>query len=438
MPNIAVIGSGIAGMSCAWWLAECGHTVTLYAGGERVGGHSHTVLATTTQGPLVPVDTGFIAFNERTYPNLMQLFARLDVPMLLTDMSFSVSLENGKVEYAGYNFASLFAQPSLLLDRQHWQMLQGILRFQREAPLLLNGNDNPTLGEYLATGNYPDAFINRHLMPLAASIWSTPEEQMLDFPARTFIRFCMNHGLMQLKDRPRWLTVKGGSIEYIKKITARYTERIIPQAVTRVKRSASGPIVEAGGNYTQYDQVVLACHADEALALLADPTPDESAVLNCFRFTENRTVLHQDDSLMPKRGGAWASWNALSPRQGEFALTCWMNQLQDISDDTPLFLTLNPPREPRPELVIAEFRYSTPLFDSNAIAAQPYIGALQGVGGLWYCGAWTGYGFHEDGITSGLTVAEYITGQARPWQVDEVSIASYNVSPRQLAAEEAA
>mgnify|MGYP002381813324 FL=1 len=405
MPNIAVVGSGIAGLGCAWWLSECGHQVTLYAGGDRVGGHSNTVLAQTTQGPQVPVDAGFVAYNEHTYPNLIQLFARLNVPMLRSDMSFSVSLEDGAIEYAGSNMATLFATPGLLFDKDHWLMLRDILRFHKEAPRLLDGNDTPSLGEYLSRNDYSDAFINRHIIPMGAAIWATPEAEMLAFPARTFIRFFLNHGLLQLKDRPRWLTIKGGAIEYVKRMTSKFAMRIKPLAVSRVKRSANGPIIEAGGEFTQYDQVVMACHADEAYALLADPTPDELDILGCFRFTRNRAVLHQDDSLMPRRGAAWASCNVLTPKGGEVSTTCWLNQLQDIPDETPLFLTLNPPHEPKANLTIAEFTYDQPLFDANAVAAQPYVGTLQGVGGIWYCGAWTGYGFHEDGLTSGLTVA---------------------------------
>lgn len=424
-------------MGCAWWLNECGHEVTLYAGGSRVGGHSHTVLANTVQGIQVAVDTGFVAFNEQAFPNLVQLFARLDVPMLLTDMSFSVSLENGAIEYAGTNFATLFAQPSLLLDRAHWLMLRDILRFYKEAPQLLNENDNLSLGEYLASNNYSDAFINRHLIPLASAIWSAADTEMLDFPARTFIRVCVNHGLLQFKNRPRWMTVKGGSIEYIRRLTAKFTDRIALKNVTRVKRSASGPIVECDGDFVQYDQVVFACHADQALALLADATPDEQDILGCFRFNRNRVVLHQDETLMPLRGRAWASWNSITPRPGESATTYWMNQLQDIPDETPLFVTVNPPVEPKPSLTLADFDYDQPVFDANAIAAQPYIGALQGIDGMWYCGAWAGYGLHEDGLTSGLTVAEHITGHIRPWQVDESSNAGFNVTPRKVMAEAA-
>lgn len=437
MANIAVIGSGIAGMGCAWWLTECGHTVTLYAGGERVGGHAQTVMAATTQGPLVPVDAGFALYNELTAPNLVQLFAKLDVPMLLSDTSFSVSLHDGAVEYATYSLATLFAQPSLLFSKQHWQMLSDVRRFYKQAPLLLESEDNPSLGDYLTAGRYGPEFVERYLIPLGTAIWAAPAHELMGFSARTFIRFCLDHGLLQFRDKSRWLTIKGGSIEYIRRLTAGYADRIVPMAVTRVKRSAAGPIVEAGGNYTQYDQVVMACHADQALALLADATADETDILGCFRFARSRMVLHQDDSLMPRRGAAWASFNALTPRPGEASLTCWMNQLQDISDETPLFLTLNPPTEPKSDLTIAEFSYERPLLTVNAIAAQPYVGTLQGVGGIWYCGAWTGYGLHEDGLASGLTVAEYISGQARPWQVEDVSDAGSNVIPRQIAADAA-
>lgn len=430
MAEVAVIGSGIAGMGCAWWLTECGHQVTMYAGGERAGGHTHTVLANTRQGKQVPVDTGFIVFNERTYPNLIELFKRLQVPTHNSDMSFGVSLYGGEIEYSGGKLTGLFAQPALAFSAEHWRMIKDILRFYKEAPLLLDdANKNPTLLEYLQGNNYSDGFVSRHLIPMGAAIWSTPPAQMMDFPAKSFIRFCMNHGLLQVKDRPQWYTVTGGSIEYMKRLTAKYADRIVLTAATRIKRTKAGPLVEANGTYKAYDAVVLACHADEALNLIVDPTENEQAVLGSFRFESNTAVLHQDDELMPKRGGAWSSWNYLSHPDGKSALTYWMNQLQDIDDETPLFVTLNPPVMPKPELTLAKMDYTHPVFDSAAVNAQPYLGHLQGVGGLWFCGAWTGYGFHEDGLTSGLTVAEYLTGQARPWNVREMSNASFNVRP---------
>lgn len=433
--RVAVIGSGITGMGCAWWLHECGHEVTVYAGGERVGGHSHTVLAQTAQGQQVPVDTGFTVWNEQSYPNLMQLFGRLKVPMLLTDMSFAASLDDGRIEYAFNNLFSLLAQPSLLLDGAHWRMLRDLLRFARETPRLLQTQDDPTLGHYLEENSYSKAFVTRFLLPLGSCIWATPGSELLNFPARNFVRCLANHGLLQLKDKPRWFTVPGGSIEYIRKLTAGYVDCIRPVAASRVRRHAEGPIVEAEGSFTQFDEVVFACHADEALRLLADPTREEKDILGSFRFQSNRAVLHQDVKLMPRRGMAWASWNYMTPHNSEACLTSWMNQLQDIPDETPLFVSLNPPREP--ENVLADLNYDSPIFDQEAVTAQPYVGILQGQGGLWYCGAWTGYGFHEDGLSSGLTVAEHITGMNRPWQVQEVSNAAYNTCPKTQQAEAA-
>jgi uncharacterized protein len=435
--EIAIIGSGIAGLGCAWWLTECGHNVTVYAGGPRVGGHSHTVLANTRQGKQVPVDTGFIVYNERTYPNLIKLFAQLEVPTIKSDMSFSVSLYGGEIEYSGASLRSMFAQPSLLLSPAHWRMIRDILRFYKEAPQLLNQPGNPSLLEYLQAGRYSDEFVSRHLVPMASAIWSTPPADMMQFPAKSLIRFFVNHGLLQVKDRPQWYTVSGGSVEYIKRITAKFADNIVGAPATRVKRTNAGPLVECNGSMKAFDAVVLACHADEALALVMDPTEAEQELLGAFRFSKNLAVLHQDDKLMPKRDAAWASWSYLTHPDGKAALSYWMNNLQDIDDETQLFVTLNPPMMPDPNLTLACIEYMHPVFDAAAVAAQNYLGHLQGVGGLWYCGAWTGYGFHEDGLTSGLTVAEYISGIARPWSVTEMSNAAANVQPINTQAEAA-
>ena len=439
MADVAIIGSGIAGLGCAWWLTECGHQVTVYAGGDQVGGHARTVLARTIQGSDVAVETAFSVYNERSYPNFDRLMKQLEVPVQRAPMSFGVSLYDGKIEYSGHSIFSLFTQKSLLVAPEHWRMIKDILRFNKQAPqILTQTNYNPTLLEYLEGNGYSDGFVSRYLAPLGAAVWSVAPALLMQCPAKHFIRLCQNNGLLQLHDRPHWLSITGGSQEYIKRLTAKFADRIVPQAATRVKRTKAGPLVESNGTYKAYDAVVLACTAADALSLLIDPSENEQAVLGAFRYEQNTAVLHQDDALMPLRGGAWSSWNYLSHPDGKAAMTYWMNNLLDIDDATPLFVTINPPSRPKAELTLSSYTFNQPVYDDVSLAAQTYVGHLQGQGGIWFCGAWTGYGLHEDGLTSGLTVAEYLTGQARPWTVTEVSNASYNVQPANLPADQTA
>jgi len=428
--RIAVIGAGISGLGAAWALRRR-HDVTLYESADRLGGHSNTV-EVTAGGRSVPVDTGFIVYNERNYPNLVRLFGALDVATEPSDMSFAVSIRDGALEYSGTNLAGLIAQKRNLARPRFWRMVADTLRFYREARALLRRADAPdvTLGEFLARGRYSAGFLDDHLLPMGAAIWSTPVAEMLEFPLPTFARFLDNHGLLQLTDRPRWRTVTGGSRRYVARVAAALGPNAIRHAAaTRVGRDADGVAVrDALGETRRFDQVVLACHADQALGLLADAEPHERALLGAFRCQPNRAVLHGDPDLMPRRRSVWASWNYLAPepdaaRRGAVAVTYWMNRLQNLDPALDLFVTLNPPRAPRAALVYGSFDYDHPVFDRAAIAAQRAMASLQGVRRTWFAGAWLGYGFHEDGLASGLAVARAL-GAPPPWETEATSVPS--------------
>jgi uncharacterized protein len=400
--RIAVIGAGIAGMGAAWALSRR-HDVTLFEREPRPGGHSNTVEADD-----VAVDTGFIVYNARNYPNLVRLFDRLGVPTENSDMSFAVSVGDGALEWSGTNLLTLFGQPRNLLSPRFHRMWRDILRFNKQATAALESGalEGLTLGDYLAAGRYSEQFRLDYLLPMGAAIWSAPMAEMLAFPARTFVRFFVNHGLVTVNDRPQWRTVTGGSREYVRRLLADYRGTLrLGAAVRAVKREADGVLVDG----ERFDQAVIAAHGDQALSMLADADPAERNVLGRFRFQANRAVLHRDESLMPRRRRVWSSWNYLSePRrdmQRRVGLTYWMNKLQNLDPAKPLFVTMNPLREPAPETVYASFDYEHPLFDTGAIAAQGELVRIQGVRRTWFCGAWAGYGFHEDGLKAGLGVA---------------------------------
>jgi predicted NAD/FAD-binding protein len=421
--KIAVIGAGIAGLSAAWLLNQR-HVITVYEQDNRPGGHSNTV---ETGGPsgAVPVDTGFIVYNQRNYPNLVQLFRHLGVATKPSTMSFAVSVDGGALEYAGSNLAGLFAQPANVLRPRFWRMLHDIARFYREGPALIGsaGADTLTIGDYLAREGYSRAFIDDHLLPMAAAIWSTPAGEMLHHPALAFVRFCMAHGLMQVAGRPQWRTVEGGSRAYVKRLTAPFADRIrLGSGVRQVHRFGDRVVVEdmhGGRNF--YDRIVIAAHADQALAMLADPSADERRILGAFKYARNTAILHSDSALMPRRRRVWASWNYLAERRGgnggggAVCVTYWMNSLQSIDRRHPLFVTLNPLREPNPARVIAGFEYEHPSYDLAAIAAQGQLARLQGQRCTWFCGSYFGAGFHEDALRSGLDAAEAAGGVRRPW-----------------------
>lgn len=419
--RIAVVGSGISGLSAAWLLSQR-HDVTLFEREDRIGGHSRTVDVAMPDGHAVPVDTGFIVYNEVTYPNLTALFAYLDVPTRASDMSFAVSLDDGALEYSGgSDLNGLFAQRRNLVSPRFWSMLRDLLRFYREAPAHAGKLGLATLGEFLAQHRYGRAFRDDHLLPMAAAIWSAPALSILDYPAEAFIRFCENHGLLKIGARPQWRTVEGGSRTYVRRLASNISGRVCAgRGAGRIARTAHGvAITDPAGIVEMFDQVVIAAHADQALGLLADPSDAERALLSTFRYSRNAAVLHDDPALMPRRRKTWSSWNYLGHRgaQGgatDLCVSYWMNRLQGIADDRPLIVTLNPVQTLRAGSVIDSVMFEHPLFDAPALAAQRDLWAVQGQRNTWYCGAWFGAGFHEDGLQSGLAVAEAI-GAARPW-----------------------
>jgi predicted NAD/FAD-binding protein len=423
-PHIAVIGAGIAGLSAAWLLSRrC--AVTLFDRNGHAGGHSNTQLAALPEG-MVPVDTGFIVYNERNYPNLTALFHHLGVASTASNMSFSFSHDGGRYEYNSDGLGGLFGQRSNVVNLGHWRMLKDIQRFfaGAEAAAARHPGDIP-LGEFFTREGYSRAFLDDHIVPMAAAIWSSPAAAIEAFPARSFIDFYANHGLLQVRGRPVWRTVTGGSREYVRRLVADGDFRLaLDEPVQAVKREADHVLVMTNGRTQRFDEVVFACHADAALALLADPTPAERQVLGRFRYSDNHTILHTDRAHMPRRRRLWASWNYL--RAGDAggnngSVTYWMNRLQALGTETDVFVTLNPARPVRREAVLFETTYRHPILDDGAVQAQAGLWPLQGQNRSWFCGSYFGFGFHEDALQSGLAVAETLGGLRRPWQVEDES-----------------
>jgi len=425
--RIAVVGSGISGLSAAWLLSRA-HDVTLYERDDRLGGHANTVEVPGGDGRPVAVDTGFIVFNEATYPNFCALLEHLGVASHATEMSFAVSLDGGRLEYAGTSLGGLFAQRRNIVSPRFWSMLQDLLRFYRSATrdAAELRSHSISLGDYLDAGRYGRAFRDDHLLPMAGAIWSAPCAEILSYPASAFIRFHDNHGLLKLSGRPAWRTVVGGSRSYVAALRQDFTGEICSgMPIARIRRTADGVIVDGEQGWSRpFDQVVIATHAKEALAMLAEPTAEERDLLGAFRYSRNLAVLHTDEALMPRRRAAWSSWNHIGERasqDGPCAVTYWMNRLQHLPPGRQFFVTLNPPKAPREGSVLREEMYEHPLFDSAAIAAQQRLWSLQGVRRTWFCGAHFGAGFHEDGLQAGLAVAEDLGGIRRPWTVAEES-----------------
>ena len=426
--KIAVIGAGIAGLGCAHALtrdASSSCAVTLFESASRLGGHTNTV-DVTLDGVTYPVDTGFLVFNERTYPQLIGLFDELKIPIASSDMSFSVSVaEHGRarrLEWAGTSLASVFAQHRNLVSPRFIGMLADLLRFNAQATRIADGKDDATgltLSEFLDRYRYGEEFRQWYLLPMAAAIWSCPMATMLAYPVATFVRFCHNHGLLQISDRPRWFTVQGGARQYVERIAARLADVRIGDPVQKISRSPSGKaIVSSLRSRETFDHVVLACHSDQALRMLIDADRDERDVLAAIRYQPNRAVLHTDQRLLPQSRKVWAAWNYLSDgvslegsRSG-VSVTYLLNKLQPLPFATPVLVSLNPLTEPCAESVIAEFDYAHPIFDEGAVAAQNRLARVQGRRGVWFAGAWTGYGFHEDGLKSGLAVAAELRERA--------------------------
>jgi predicted NAD/FAD-binding protein len=417
--KIAIVGTGISGLVAAHRLHR-EHDLTLFESGAYVGGHTNTVEVATPSGPLA-VDTGFIVFNEKTYPNFIALLCELGVAWQPSAMSFSVRDDASGLEYNGTSLDTLFAQRSNLLRPKFWRMVREILRFYREAPAVLEEAERgATLGEFLERGRYSSFFVDKHIVPMAAAIWSAEPRGIHDFPLRFLVQFFQNHGFLQVEGRPQWLVVKGGSREYVKKITAPFAERIrVNTPVVRVERGLFGPTVttrDAHGTHTErFDRVVLACHSDQALAMLADASPLEREIVGAFGYQRNDALLHTDTALMPQRPKAWASWNyhLTQPATALSTVTYWMNELQSLPGDTPYFVTLNRNAAVDPAKVLRRFVYHHPIFTTGAVRAQARHGEIDGAGGVHFAGAYWGYGFHEDGVNSALAVVERIANEVR-------------------------
>lgn len=419
MSDIAIIGSGIAGLGAAWSLAQR-HRVTVYEADDRLGGHANTLVLDEPGGP-VPVDTGFIVYNERNYPNLVRLFEQLGVATEASDMSFAASLDRGRHEYQA-RALGLLAQPSNLAHARYRRMLGDIRRFVREAPEAEH-DSGLTTRAFLDRGGYSEGFRGDFLLPMVACIWSSNLDTMLDYPAAAMIRFLDNHGLLDVLHRPRWRTVTGGSRRYVEALSSSFADRVrLATPVASIDRDADRVrVLDARGRIDTFDHVVLATHADQALALLgAAASAEEERLLGAFRYAENRAVLHRDPSLMPRRRRVWSSWNYLADGETDAAagvsLSYWMNRLQNLRTERPVIVTLNPAREPRD--VVSEHVYHHPQYDARAMEAQRLLPRIQGSRRTWYCGSYTGWGFHEDALRSGLEVAAAL-GAPAPWQTPD-------------------
>jgi uncharacterized protein len=425
--RVAVIGTGIAGNAAAWSLSRR-YPVTVYDREIRPGGHSHTVTI-DYDGTLLAVDIGFIVYNELNYPDLTALFDHLGVETVESCMSFAVTADRGRFEWKGgganwrETAGGLFAQTRNLLSPSYLWMLRDILRFntQSVADYAAGRLAGLTLGEYFGLRKFAPRLLTDYLAPMGAAIWSAPAGEMLDFPAENFVAFFNNHRLLQY-DRPVWRTVKGGSRRYVEKMTAAFRDRLrLGCAVTSIERTSHGVIVlDSHGGSDRYDHVVIAAHSDQALAMLSDADEREHAVLGAIGYAPNTVYLHRDPGLMPKRRRAWGSWNFLrwqreEKAENDVAVTYWINRLQGIDAEKPLFVSLNPPFEPDPALTFGKYICEHPQFNAAAFAAQRHLDDIQGRRHTWFCGAWTGYGFHEDGLRSGLAIAEAL-GAAVPWR----------------------
>ena len=418
--NIAVIGSGIAGLSAAWLLSK-NHHVTLLEKEDYPGGHSNTRTVKTGDGE-IPVDTGFIVYNEENYPNLTAFYQHLGVDTSPSNMSFSYSQNEGRYEYSGTGAKGIFGQKSNLFNYGHWHMLRDIRRFFASAPTVIaRYSETTTLGEFLDAENYSRAFREDHILPMAAAIWSSPAADIEAFPAKSFIDFYSNHGLLKLRKRPPWRTVTGGSKEYVAKILDDTNITVkLANPVKRVRRLTDKVEIYDQFGVQSYDQVVFACHGDIALRLIDEPTRAENHVLGEFQYSDNKVILHDDNRFMPKRRHIWCSWNynnAKKHERNETSITYWMNRLQPLQTKTDLFVTVNPNQSVDPDRILYQTMCRHPVMDVNSIKAQKELWQLQGVKRSWFCGSYFGFGFHEDALQSGLAVGEDLGGIKRPWTV---------------------
>ncbi|MCE8009011.1 FAD-dependent oxidoreductase [Aestuariivita sp.] len=424
MASIAVIGSGISGNAAAWALHSfTDHKVTLYEKRLRPGGHSASVDITHGTTPIT-VDTGFIVYNGRNYPDLTALFDHLGVATEWSDMSFGVSVGDGALEWCGDTLDALFAQRKNLVSPRFLSMLRAILRFNKTALADLESGalSGLSLAQYLAAKRYPTSFVEDYLVPMGAAIWSTPDADIMAFPAQSFVRFFANHRLLDLRP-PEWRTVSGGSRNYVRKLTQPLGDRmLLGRQVTQVRRVADAvQVTDATGETRRFDYAIMAAHSDQTLGMLGDASDAEGSILADIRYRPNDVYLHRDEALMPKRKKVWAAWNYISSGRSAktrvgVSVSYWMNKLQNIDKATPLFITLNPASPPDPDKVFLRTVYDHPQFDAAALEARKRLPDVQGTGRIWFAGAWTGYGFHEDGLRSGLEAAQAF-GAGVPWRV---------------------
>lgn len=425
--KIAVIGSGVSGLSAAWLLAPH-HEVEIFEKNGWLGGHAHTALVQGSSGQPIAVDTGFMVFNPVRYPNLTKLFEHFGVETLPTDMSFAVSMDGGAFEYSSKVPKGIFADRENILRVSFYEFLEEILRFNAAARAALEKGVSPhtTLRDFLTQHKFSDDFEQKYLLPMVGSIWSTPKKLARDFPCGPLLEFLNGHHLLAAVGHPQWRTPKGGSVQYVEKVTAEVRAQggvfHANDSVVKVKRDVDGVTVISKRKHHRYDAVVFACHADEALALLARPSREERLLLSKFKYEANDVYLHSDESLMPRRKDAWAAWNYLGVsgwgrKTKKVSLTYYMNILQSLPTDLPVFVTLNPPVPPRRDLVHGRFSYAHPLCTCVSMETRTRLQELQGKNATYFCGSYFGYGFHEDGITSAIEAVRHL-GVRPPWEVE--------------------
>ena len=401
--KIAVIGSGISGLASAFFLSKK-HKVDLFEKDDHFGGHSYTY-DIKSQNKTIPVDLGFIVFNELTYPNLINFFKELDVPYEKSDMTFSVSVQNTRIEYGGKNLNSIFANRSNLFNLNFLLMIKEIISFYKKAPSLLKDNlEGITLGNYLKKSKLSQYFIEYHIIPMVAAIWSMPFIRAKDLPLELFLKFFINHGLFKLRNRPQWYTVTNRSRTYVNKVLKNISGEIFKNyKVSKVTRTKNNVRLKIDNEFLDYDQIVLASHADQSLKLLQDPSLQESKILSKFKYLSNVGILHTEEKLMPKKKIAWSSWNSIS-NGNQSCVTYWLNRLQNLKSKENYFLTINPNLQISESKIIKKVNFTHPFFNTETMNNQKELLSLQGINRTWYCGAYFGYGFHEDGLNSAINM----------------------------------
>ena len=399
--KLAVIGSGISGLSAAYHFSK-NHKVDLFEQDDHFGGHSLTY-DIKEEDKVVPVDLGFIVFNEQTYPNLISFFRELDVPFEKSNMSFSVSVKDSNVEYGGSGLNAIFANKKNLLNLKFLMMINEIISFYKKAPSLLNHNlSEDTLGNYLEKSKLSKYFIEYHIIPMVAAIWSMPFEKAKDMPLKLFLNFFINHGLFKLKNRPQWYTVTNRSRAYVNKVLEKISGEVFKNyKVSKILRSENNVRISIGNEYLDYDHVILASHADQSLKILEEPTSEEDKILKRFSYVSNKAYLHIDENLMPLRKSAWSSWNSIT-KDNRTCITYWLNKLQNLKTSKNYFLTLNPVEQINNNKILKKIDFTHPYFNKENVKLQKDLHKLQGKKRTWFCGSYFGYGFHEDGLKSSI------------------------------------